>query len=109
MADIDDEHGACFAAEYVEVGDVEADILASNWRIEVMGQGSPPLSVRLAIQTVEEISVNLLGAIHVMTAVSTLMLLARESMHFFCVVFLIEDFTRNAEFRGLNCSASSNR
>jgi hypothetical protein len=28
VADIDDEHGACFAAEYIEVRDVEADVLS---------------------------------------------------------------------------------
>jgi len=70
VADIDYEHGACFAAEDIEVRDVEADVLTSDWRIEVMGHGRPPLFVRLAIQTVDESSASLLGAIHVMAAFS---------------------------------------
>ena len=33
---IDHKRGACFAAEYVEVRDVEADVLPGDWRVEVM-------------------------------------------------------------------------
>jgi len=73
MADIDDEHGANFATEEVEVGDIEADILTSNGLIEVMGHGSPPLFVRLAVETVDRTLASLPGAIHGMTAFATQM------------------------------------
>jgi hypothetical protein len=43
-----------------------------------MGQGNPPVFVRLAIQTVDEISAYLLGAIQVMTAFPPLVLLAEN-------------------------------
>jgi hypothetical protein len=77
VADIDCEHGACFAAEYIEVCNVETDVLTSNGGIKVMGHWHS-LVVRLAIQTVGEIDAKLLGAIHLMTAFSTLMLLAEN-------------------------------
>jgi hypothetical protein len=37
VADIDHKHGARLAAEYVQVRDVEANILPGDWRIKVMG------------------------------------------------------------------------
>jgi hypothetical protein len=47
-----------------------------------MGHGNSTVSVRLAIQTLDEISAYLLGAIQVMTAFPPLMLLAKKLMHF---------------------------
>jgi hypothetical protein len=43
-----------------------------------MGHGNPPVFVRLAIQTVDEISAYLLGTIQVMTAFSPRVLLAED-------------------------------
>src|SRR5271167_101381 len=45
---------------------------------KVVGHGTPPLFIRLAIQPPDEISANPLGAIHVMTAASAPMLFAEK-------------------------------
>ena len=46
MAYIDCEYRACLSAEYVQVRDVEAYILACDGRIQVMRHGAPPFPAK---------------------------------------------------------------
>jgi hypothetical protein len=77
VAAIHCEHGSCFAAKNIEARDNEAYILRCDRGIQVMGHGTPPyVWGRLASETEDEISANLLGGMRGIIAFSLLIPLA---------------------------------
>jgi hypothetical protein len=56
VAHVDHEHGTGFAAEYIQIGNVKADILPCNWGIEMMGHWLAPGRHLVTINKCDDLS-----------------------------------------------------